>query len=239
MTTTDALPGRISRYLEYLPAIYSEQTEAGETLYLGRFLLAFEHVLSGVGDPGQPGLEEVLDGIPGQLAGQERFFEPGPSLPDAQRAPSEFLEWLSGWVALSLRGDLDDLRQRDFIARAVSLYRKRGTLEGLSDVVSIYTRLVPAIHELETAFQIRDHSQIGVDTLIDGGAPHYFEVVLRLAAPEPAQLRKQEEVARAIIDMEKPAHTYYRLRSEVPMIQIGRSQIGVDTLLSSLAASQT
>src|SRR5579859_6113276 len=151
-----------SSYLEYLPAILQEGAALGQPNFLGRFLLGFEQVLTGLGDPTEPGVEEILDGV-GSLAGVERYFEPGASLPDTQRTPSTFLDWLAGWVALSLRADLDELRQRDFIARAVSLYRLRGTRTGLENLIRIYTRLGPTIIELSAPFQIGVTSRIGVD----------------------------------------------------------------------------
>jgi len=221
-----------SSYLEYLPAILQEGAALGQPNFLGRFLLGFEQVLTGLGDPTEPGVEEILDGV-GSLAGVERYFEPGASLPDTQRTPSTFLDWLAGWVALSLRADLDELRQRDFIARAVSLYRLRGTRTGLENLIRIYTRLGPTIIELSAPFQIGVTSRIGVDTLVGGGAPHFFTVRLLLPSSDPAELRKQEGVARAIIDMEKPAHTYYVLTVATPAMQINvHSTVGVDTLLT-------
>ncbi len=239
----DSYPGQNSRYLDYLPGIYQEDLQADGTNFLGRFLLAFEKVLTGLGDRDEPGLEEILDGITEpisgalRLAGVHRYFDPGPHLPDHERAPSEFLEWLVGWVALSLRADLDELRQRDFIARAVSLYRLRGTKQGLEAFVRIYTRLGVTIDEMGTSFRLGVHSTIGVNTLLDGGAPHFFRVLVRLPSPDPEEIRQQREVITAIIDMEKPAHTHYVLEVETPTLELGvRSTIGVDTLLGPAAS---
>jgi phage tail-like protein len=241
----DERPGQVSRYLDYLPAIYQQDVEPGRPNFLGRFLLAFEQVLTGLGDVEDPGLEERLDGIVdpvgGQLrlAGIHRYFDPGP-YPDErahEQAPAEFLEWLAGWVALAVRADLDELRRRDFPAQAVSLYRLRGTKEGLERVIRIYTRLESAIDEMDSPFQLGT-SRLGVDTdgrsaPMGGGAPHFFRVLLRLPAPDPAARRRQEEIARTIVDMEKPAHTHYRLDVETPAMQVGvHSTIGVDTLLT-------
>jgi len=239
MTTDDTYPGRSSRYLQYLPAVYQQDAEDGRPNFLGRFLLALEKILTGLGDVNEPGLEEILEGIitaddKVALAGVHRYFEPGPELPESERTPAEFLEWLAGWVALSLRADLDEQRRREFIARAVSLYRLRGTKEGLREFVRIYTRLAPDINELNTPFQIGRYSTIGKDTVLDGGAPHFFRVLIRLPEINLEQLRKQRQVATAIIDMEKPAHTYYALDVETPVMRIGMySTIGVDTLLGS------
>lgn len=195
---------QVSSYLDYLPAIFRQDA------FLGCFLLAFEKTLSS--------LEEQLDGI-------HHYFDPG-------KTSVEFLEWLSGWVALSLRADLNDDQRRDFIAKAVPLYHLRGTNPGLETLIQIYTALPPVIDEFNTSFQIGVHSTIGVDTVLDGGAPHFFKVTIRLATPDPGERKRMQEVVTAIIDMEKPAHTRYKLEVVTPVLQIGvHSTIGVDTLL--------
>ena len=200
---------QVSSYLDYLPAIFRQDA------FLGCFLLAFEEILSG--------LEKQLDGI-------HHYYDP-------KKTPVEFLEWLSGWVALSLRADLDEQRRRGFIAQAVSLYHLRGTKQGLEESIRIYTRMAPGVNELNTPLQIGVHSTIGIDTLLDGGAPYFFRVTIRLGDPNPEQRRRMTEVATAIIDMEKPAHTRYALVVETPTLQIGiHSTIGVDTLLSPPAS---
>lgn len=239
-------PGQASGYLDYLPAIYQQGVQEGVPNFLGRFLLAFEQVLTGLGDPDEPGIEERLDGIVDptsgsvRLAGSERYFEPGPDLDPEQRAPVEFLDWLAGWVALTLRADLDEFRQRDFIARAVSLYHERGTRQGLEHLIQVYTRLAPTIDELNSPFQIGVRSTIGADTILGGGGPHYFRVLLRLSPGDQSQgtmaeqLRRQIEIVRAIIDLAKPAHTFYDLDVQTPSFTIGaHSTIGVDTLLAT------
>jgi phage tail-like protein len=218
-----------SRYLDYLPAVLQEDAPPGGTNWLGRFLFGFEAVLTGVGDPGAPGLEEMLDGIADgsqvTLRGIERLF-------DAQDAPEEFLEWLSDWVALTLRADIGAERQRDLIANAVRLYRLRGTKVGLEQLVQIYTTLGATITERAPRLQVGVHSTVGVDTVIDGGPPNHFRVTIRLATTTPSEIAERRRVVTAIIDAEKPAHTYYTLRVETPTLQIGvNSTVGVDTLL--------
>lgn len=207
-----------NKLLAYLPAIYQEDK------LLGQLLLAFEKILIGpLGDAGvrYKGLEETIDAL-------ALFFDPAETRAD-------FLDWLSGWVALSLRADLDELQQREFIANAVRLYRLRGTKKGLAEVIKIYTRLGVTIEEpsLET-FQIADHSTVGVDTLLGGGAPYFFHVFAWLPSPEPSEIKKKKQVINAIIEMEKPAHTIYVLEVDTPSLQLGvNSTVGVDTLLST------
>jgi phage tail-like protein len=237
------MPASSTSYLDYLPAIFTEADEHGD---LEALLGAFEDVLSGsgapvvdaAGDVAGAGLEELLDGIADPVSkdytfgGAWRYFEPGPAGQPPLRAPDRFLEWLAGWVALVLRADLDRERQRRFIVRAVSLYGHRGTKSGLEELIGVYTDSVVTINELLTPLQIGVHSTIGVDTLLGEGAPHYFEVTIRLPNVDEQQVRDQTRIVSAIIDAEKPAHTHYVLHVETPTFQIAvHSTVGVDTLI--------
>lgn len=213
-----------SGLLEYLPSIYHEDE------FVGQFLSAFEKILLGRDDGidiGSPGLEQTIGGI-------ASLFTPKaqpPELPD--ETPADFLTWLSGWVALTLRADLDELRQRDFIARAVSLYRLRGTKRGLEELIGIYTRLGVTIWEPSDALQIGAQSTVGVDTVLGGGTPHFFRILIRLATTDPQTIKNQVQVVTDIVNMEKPAHTHFILEYETPQLQIGdTSRVGVDTLLA-------
>jgi phage tail-like protein len=218
MAGDDAQSGRASRWLEYLPAIYQEGASGGPT-FLGRFLLAFQEVLHGTGDEPDGGLAAVVSGIP-------RHFRP-------QEAPAEFLEWLAGWVALTLRVDFDEQRRRDFVENAVRLYRLRGTRRGLEEMIRIYTGILPTINETMDPLRVGTSSQVGASTVIGGGAPHFFRVTVRISTPDPAVRRRMYATVQAIVDAEKPAHTRYALVLETPSLQIGvHSRLGEDTLLS-------
>ncbi|MFO1429724.1 MAG: phage tail protein [Candidatus Competibacteraceae bacterium] len=216
---------KVSSLLDSLPAVLQEDRVADAPNFLGRFLLGFEKLLLGLGDPAEPGLEETI-------ARLHRYFEPGAKLAEGERAPKEFLQWLAGWVALTLREDWDDRRQRDLIAQAVQLYRRRGTRRGVEEFLSIYTRLGVRIDELNTPFQIGVHSRVGQDTILDGGAPFFFSAHVLLPSPKPEDLKAQRAIAQAIIELQKPAHTYYALTIETPTFQIYvYSTVGVDTLV--------
>lgn len=194
---------RTSNYLQYLPGILQAEP------FLGRFLLAFERILTGLPNdpdhsdplPQQPGLEEYIDRI-------HTYFDPHPAqsgeTPEslqAKRTPDEFLPWLASWVALNLRDDWEPEVKRRFISQMVSLYRLRGTKAGLKRLLELYTNEEVEIHEF-------DH------------LPHYFQVQMTLSASNPDLLRKKEEIARAILNQEKPAHTFYSLQILVPSMQI-------------------
>jgi phage tail-like protein len=170
----------VSSYLDYLPATFRQEP------FAGRFLLAFETVLSGAG--GQPGLETTISGLAG-------YFDP-------VTTSAGFLPWLAGWVTLSLRADWDEQTQRSFIAQIVPLYRLRGTKAGLLRMLALYTGEPVEIYDT-------------FDNL-----PYFFEVRLTLSEANPALLQTKQQIARAIIDQEKPAHTFYALQVAVPTMRL-------------------
>ena len=206
---------RVSNYLTYLPALFQQDSD-----FIGQFLLAFERILTGLHPqdaddpiPQQPGLEDILDRI-------HTYFIPGPGTADGQRTPKDFLPWLSSWVALSLRDDWEEEEKRRFISRIVPLYQFRGTLRGLKELLETYTGEAATIYECDQP-------------------PHYFQVEMTLSEPTPERLRRKEKIARAIIDQEKPAHTFYALRVLIPTMQIINTDpqrgilVGHNTLLGA------
>jgi len=203
---------------QYLPAIYQDDP------FLGRFLKAFEEVLLVSGRaPESParGLEETI-------ATLAEFFDP-------KQTPEEFLPWLAGWTAVSLRADLDILRQRDFIAKIAQLYRRRGTKANLVALLEIFVPGVSRVVEAEGAgFQLGVNSTIGQDVYLGGAPPHFFRVIISLPNLSSQLLQRQMEIAKAVIELEKPAHTTYKMEFEFPSMQIGKSStVGVDTLLGT------
>ena len=202
MDTTDQ---PTSSYLGYLPAIFQQEP------FLGRFLLAFETVLSGA-DAEHPGLEAKI----GRLAD---YLDP-------MTTEAEFLPWLAGWVTLSLRADWDEATRRSFIQQIVPLYRLRGTKAGLERMLELYTGQLSEVDD--------DLEQ----------PAHFFQVRLRLNEADPELLQRKQQIARAIIDQEKPAHTFYALQVAVPtmrLVSIARQQelgaplliLGENTLLGT------
>lgn len=189
----------VSNYLQYLPANLQEQE------FVGQFLLAFEKILSGLADlpsddkiitgdsVNPPGLEEIIDRL-------YLYFNP-------QETPETFLSWLAGWVALSLRDDWSVEVKRAFIQQIVKLYRWRGTKQGLTAVLKLYLINAGFGDKVEIFDQFDDF-------------PNYFQVQLTLNDRDPEKYWRQARIAKAIIDQEKPAHTYYALKILVPTMEI-------------------
>ena len=149
-----------------------------------------------------PFVEKLLDAFQAVLDGLQARIEEVPRYLDPMTTDADFLPWLSSWVALTLRADWSETTQRTFLHEIVSLYRLRGTPAGLQRMLELYTR---------ERVEITD----GFDAV-----PHYFQVQLTLPEPDLGRLRRKQQIARAIIDQEKPAHTFYALRVAIPTMRL-------------------
>ncbi len=225
-----------SSYLNSLPAIFSEDP------FLGQFLLAFEQVLTGL----DAAKDEPKQGLEQTIANLSKLFDPSAIdtlFTDDEKTLKAFLQWLSGWTALSLRADWDTGQQQRFLAEIVPLYQRRGTQENLAQLLKIYTGLLPIIEEApDRPFQIGVNSTvsstISADTAqIGGGTPHRFRITVTMKSSSTDELARQRQIIQAIVDLQKPAHTYYELPILIrtDTMQIGsRSTVGVNTLLGSI-----
>ncbi|MBD1873795.1 phage tail protein I [Nodosilinea sp. FACHB-131] len=192
-------PSNPSDYLQYLPAAL--QTDP----ILGQFLLAFEQILTGLPTASTetkillpetenpPGLEALI----GQL---HTYLDP-------TQTPAEFLPWLANWVALSLREDWPEQVKRSFIRRIVPLYQKRGTKAGLVEMLKLY-------------LENDENAQEKISVYEFDPPAHYFQVELELTSQDLEAYRRKERIARAIIDQEKPAHTFYALQIKMPTMRL-------------------
>lgn len=223
----------MSRYLAHLPALFQDDD------FAGTFLLAFERVLTGLASadppdlPGvPPGLERILDAI-------ETYFDPA-------LAPDEFLPWLAGWVATSLREDWDATTRRVFIAHIVPLYRRRGTARALQLLLQLY--LNPTRDpQRDASVEVLEAPKPTDPSYPTPYPPRYFQVRFTVVERDPASLARRASIATEIIDREKPAHTYYGLFIGSPSLQIANPPafdsaqnpitgvfVGVTTLLGTI-----
>jgi phage tail-like protein len=174
------------------------------------------------------GVEFPPQGLEETLAGVAAYFDP-------KLTPAEFLPWLASWTAFTLRADVPIAQQRGFIADIIQLYRWRGTKQNLQKLLALFITGSPTIVESQGAeLQVGVHSTVGSDTFVGGAPPHYFTVTIALPRMTESLRSRQLQIARALIDLEKPAHSFYDLIPVSPTMQIGvNSTIGVDTLLGT------
>ena len=113
------IPRDKSTWLQYLPAIYSDDE------FLGRYLLIFESILSPI--------IWVIDNFDLYLT------------PDI--APQEWLAWMSSWFDLLLLPELPIDRQREIMRQLGWLFMRRGTRSGLQRLLELYFGVTPEIIE--------------------------------------------------------------------------------------------
>jgi len=184
-------------YLEHLPAIYRRSDAVGRNL-VRDLCFVFEH---------------MFDSIERNLTDGWRFYDP-------HVAPTEFLDWLSGWSAFSLDLDWPEEQKRALVKRAVDLYRIRGTKRGLTLFLKLFTGHEPEILENEWPFKgfrvegegAEAGARIALDSVVlpPMDLAHCFVVKMPIRFDEVTP----EMVIRIhqIIQLEKPAHTHYYLQ---------------------------
>ncbi len=238
-----------SKYTQYLPRIFqkgSDETDNG--YFLGRFLMAFEQILTGGTEKKETvGIEELLGSF-------ELYFDPN-------QAPPQFLQWLAGWVALTLEEGTDFYGEEDknqknavppqilplpqdrttinrkLIGAMVQLYKKRGTLNGLLEYLQLYAgeETTIAIDEFLDTARLGNSRVIGLNTMVGGSSPSFFAVHAIIPAQNRSTLNSKVELLRRVIESEKPFHTNYLFNVEVPAMRVGvYSKIGRETLIGGM-----
>jgi phage tail-like protein len=145
-------PPPVSRYLQFLPAIFQRKPTDESEPVLGQFLAPFENQFA------------VFEQI---LAEVDHNFS-------ASLAPADdFLPWLADWVAHLFDEKWDEDRRRRFLSAAMELYRWRGTVGGLKRYLDLCLDLRPDEVDIRDArwpggMQIGVASRIGY--VVNGSA---------------------------------------------------------------------
>jgi len=236
-----------SSYLQHLPEIFRARPAPDVEPFLGRFLKIFEALLSGRDDAAPPGeskvvgLEDILARFPDNL---DPALTPVVPSPAGVRLDSPLLSYLASWVALVLDQNWDLAKRRQWVKRIVSLYQRRGTRAALDEYLAMFVGDQAKVDEPPGGFilgkvnNVKQSSTVGVDTFIAGAPAYYFRVRINYGfGSDPfdiATWRNIRQGTRAIIDLEKPAHTYYTLDARTPGIIVarkGHATVGRETLI--------
>ena len=205
-------------YLRYLPAVYQENAQGKD--FLERFLA--------IGEAFFTGLEEEIQGI-------TAFFDPA-------AAPEGFLPWISSWLAVTSYDKWPAPKIRALLQRAPVLYQKRGTREGIEEMITLYMsrvsengRLVddtgakPIIVE---SFQVRNgESEAGaIWGDLFGTDPYSFCVLLK---PEQVVTAQDLHAVKRIVEFEKPAYTRAGVKLLRPWFYLDwHTYLGINTCLT-------
>jgi hypothetical protein len=115
-----------------------------------------------------------------------------------------------------------EAQQRKLIQSAVSLYRKRGTRQGLQEYLEIFGEKVQIIEHRAHNLRLGRASRLGPDVALGtDNIPNTFTVLMRMEPTTPRADREsarraseRRQMVKTIIEAEKPAHTAYILRIE-------------------------
>ena len=139
---------------------------------------------------------------------------------DIWRAPAgetkdapDFVTWLGTWVALIPQQKWPDQKKRYALSIAADLHKYRGTITGLHCMLALFFEIQVEIKEWTwpDAMQLGVRNTINLDTRIDDqyNINHCFTVTWK---PKPEEigpdLKQKIADIRAMIDREKPAHTF-------------------------------
>jgi phage tail-like protein len=146
--------------------------------------------------------QRFLGGLDGVLAPIFSTLDNFDAYLDPWLTPTDFLDWLAGWVGIALDDSWDETRRRAIVARAVDLYRMRGTAVALAGQVEIQTGgKVEIIENGATSWAVDPGGELP-------GSPEPL-VVVRVTVPDP----KAIDAARldALVSAAKPAHVLHRI----------------------------
>ncbi len=99
---------------------------------------------------------------------------------DPESAEHDFLKWIASWLHIRDAGIWTDEQLRRLVMNAVRLYRIRGTKEGLSDIIELYTGEKPFIIEGFNIKEMADSIPNGKMLLeMYGGNPYTVTVLVK------------------------------------------------------------
>jgi phage tail-like protein len=119
---------------------------------------------------------------------------------DPRLAPGDFIDWLSGWVALTPNHGWPLRHRRERIAGETRLSLSWGTVDGVKEVVSIFAGVPCDQVEIEDSGEVEGSATPGA-SFPDGGSA---QLTVRVRVPDPANF----DVARLrrVVGTAKPAH---------------------------------
>jgi len=192
-------------------AVQATEVQGHNADAMRRFLAIFQHVMTTITDR--------IDGLP--------------QLIDPVATDPRFLPWIASWVSFPLDSSLPIHQQRELVRRAIRLYRTRGTVAGVEEMIRVLTAAPVRVAETRApnAFTLGKSTLAGGPTvearylrgepaghfLVEPGrAPTtFFALVLeprdkfkkRFGERAPGVLRRIAQ----IVSSEKPGHVSFTI----------------------------
>lgn len=227
---------------DQLPAVYTQDPAAAD--FTERFLSLFDAAFEDA----------------------DRAVERYPALLDPGGVPDEVLPWLGGLLGLVFNPGWDATIRRNLISAAPALYRGRGTLTALTQVINIVFGVDVAISELaaDRAWGALNQASVLGSTRLFSPSQTRFRVggsalssapirsfgdpdddpltaqanrIQVLVPPAPGRSGPDLAALRALVVSQAPAHTIAEVRPGGLGLVVGVwSAVGVDTALVPLPA---
>lgn len=213
--------------LHFLPQVFQKADRTGGH-FLREFLWIFDHIYADI--------QRHIDRL-------GTYFDP-------LETPPEFLQWLAGWVALTIDQDWPEAKKRKLIQQALGIYGLRGTVRGLKLFLHIFTGVEPRVMENEwpyEGFRV-GRTRVGLDSIVlpPVDLSHCFMVEVPAAFTDASD----ETILKIhdIIRLERPAQTAYYLTFEAApnddqlqafMIGLGRVGLGDAGVVAGTKAPST
>lgn len=193
-------------WTRYLPEIYSEGT--GKNAFLERYLSIFQSLYEDLN-------EEIKDSV---------------SKLDPSSTTEEYLRTLAEWFAIDNIQIWNDEQLRYIIKNMSYLYGKRGTREGISNFVKVYTGESPIIVEHQDFNYLKDNIyKYDLACKLYKNDPYVFTVLVK---EEHVPSNKEYKTLVKIIENVKPAYMEFDLVILKPYIFLNNyTYMGVNTVL--------
>jgi phage tail-like protein len=162
-----------------LPAVYQEDE------FAMRFVGGFDDVIA----PVLLTLDCLID-----------YFDPA-------LTPTDFLEWLAGWVGIEVDEAWETDRRRAAVATAVEMYRMRGTISGLRANLEVLSG---------GQVEITDSGGVAWSTSPMGPLPGQESPRLAVRVTLPETTDRTGRAIDAIVTAAKPAHVVHRVEVVTP-----------------------
>ncbi len=228
--------------LHHLPSVYRDDARSAD--FLDRFL--------SIADATRATVEETIDDVPA-------YLDPwaAPAEPD-----EDFLGWLATWVGVSFERKWPVARRRRFLANAHTLFKLRGTVEGIRLHVLLATDADARVLE---HFKLRrllflDEGRLGGDSELWGPAiarrlqldaysaigsfelrsdddplhDPFGEYANRFTVFIPARQGVDVALVERVLEQAKPAHTLASVVAVEPQLRVGtHAFVGLDTAVGA------
>jgi len=155
--------------------LQSAEVQAFNSDPLRRFLFIYQHIMTTITDR--------IDQVPS-------LIDPGATDP-------RFLPWLASWVSFELDSSLPLHQQRELTRRAIRLYRTRGTVAGVEEMIRVLTSAPVQVMEL----RYPNHFVLGKSTLSGGN-----DIAQRYRFGEPG--------AHFLVDADRARTTFFAVLLE-------------------------